>query len=286
VTATVAPAPARTEHATNQHYDLDPAVFEQFLDPMRKYSSGLYRSDSDDLATAQRHKLRFVADRMGISDGERVLDIGCGWGALTLFLAGRYDCAVTGVTPAPRQRDHIVATAGARGLADRIRVHNGVFEEFDAPPATFDAAAAVGSVIHMPDLTGVLTRARRMLRRGARFYVSESCFRTGGIQAAFDARPGTDFVRTAIFGNGRLRPLSELVAAAEDAGFAVAAVDDLTAHYRRTIEAWIANVATAADRLDAIEQGLAGRLTHYLEIANAGWGYTTKHYGLTLRNAR
>lgn len=275
-----------TAHETNQHYDLDPAVFEQFLDPMRKYSAGRYLRETDDLATAQRHKLRFVADRMGITDGERVLDIGCGWGALTLFMAQRYDCTVTGVTPAPRQRDHVLATAAARGLADRVTVHNGPFEEFTGQPGSFDAAAALGSVIHMPDLPAVLARARRLLRRGAYFYVSESCFRTAAIQEEFDARPGTGFVRNAIFGNGRLRPLSELVAAAETAGFAVAAVDDLTDDYRRTIDAWIANVAAGAARLDAIEDGLAEQLTHYLEIANAGWGYTTKHYGLTLRNAR
>jgi cyclopropane-fatty-acyl-phospholipid synthase len=271
---------------TNQHYDLDPAVFEQFLDPMRKYSSGRYHHESDDLATAQRHKLRFVADRIGVDDGERVLDIGCGWGALTLFLAGRYDCRVTGVTPAPRQRDHIEATAVARGIAERVQVHCGMFERFDAPAGTFQAAAALGSVVHMPDLPAVFARTRRLLRRGARFYVSESCFRSAAIQAEFDARPGTGFVRNSIFGNGRLRPLSELVAAAEAAGFSVAAVDDLTDDYRRTIEDWIANVKTSADRIDALQDGLAAQLEHYLEIANAGWGYTTKHYGLTLRNAR
>ena len=271
---------------TNQHYDLDPAVFEQFLDPMRKYSSGLYLPGTDDLATAQRHKLRFVAGRIGVDDGERVLDIGCGWGALTLFLAGRYDCRVTGVTPAPRQRDHIEASAVARGLTEKVDVHCGMFERFDAAAGSFDAAAALGSVIHMPDLPAVFARTRRLLRRGGRFYVSESCFRNSAIQAEFDARPGTDFVRTAIFGNGRLRPLSELVAAAETAGFSVAAVDDLTDHYRRTIEAWIGNVAAARDRLDGLQDGLAAQLTHYLEIANAGWGYTTKHYGLTLRNSR
>jgi cyclopropane-fatty-acyl-phospholipid synthase len=267
---------------TNQHYDLDPAVFEQFLDPMRKYSSGLYLAGTDDLATAQRHKLRFVAGRMGVDDGERVLDIGCGWGALTLFLAGRYDCRVTGVTPAPRQCDHIESTAVARGLTEKVDVHCGMFERFDAPAGTFEAAAALGSVIHMPDLPAVFARTKRLLRKDARFYVSESCFRNGAIQAEFDARPGTDFVRNAIFGNGRLRPLSDLVAAAETAGFSVEAVDDLTDHYHRTIEAWIENVAAAKEQLG----GFADQLTHYLEIANAGWGYTTKHYGLTLRNAR
>ncbi len=280
---TVTAAPAAE---TNQHYDLDPAVFEQFLDPMRKYSSALYLSPDDDLATAQRHKLRFVAGRMGVDDGERVLDVGCGWGSLTLFLAGRYDCTVTGVTPAPRQRDHIEAIAREQGLTDRVTVSCGMFERFDAAAGSFEAAAALGSVIHMPDLPAVFARTRRLLRKGAKFYVSESCFRNAAIQAEFDARPGTDFVRNSIFGNGRLRPLSELVDAAESVGFSVDAVDDLTDHYRRTIDAWIGNVAASADRIDALHDGLAAQLTHYLEIANAGWGYTTKHYGLTLRAAR
>jgi len=271
---------------TNQHYDLDPEIFGRFLDPTRKYSSGLYREDSDDLATAQEQKLAFVAERLQIGSGSRVLDIGCGWGALTLHLAGRHRCPVTGVTPAPRQREHVLATARAQGVADRVTVHRGTFEAFEAPRAGFDAAAALGSVIHMPDLTAVLTRTRRLLRRGARFYLSESCFRNDAVRAEFDARPGTEFVRHSIFGNGRLRPLSELVAAAESAGFAVEAVDDLTDHYRRTIEAWIANVEASAAELDALENGMAGRLTHYLRIANAGWGFTTKHYGLTLKAAR
>ncbi|WP_018331341.1 SAM-dependent methyltransferase [Actinomycetospora chiangmaiensis] len=272
--------------ATNQHYDLDPEIFARFLDPTRKYSAGLYLRPDDDLATAQRQKLDFVAGRLALAgEHPRVLDVGCGWGSLTLDLAGR-GAVVTGVTPAARQRDHVLAVAAARGLTDRVTVHHGTFEAFEGRPGSFDAGAALGSVVHMPDLPAVLRRARRLLRRGARFYLSESGFRNAAVRARCDALPGTEFVRHTVFGNGRLRPLSELVAAAEDTGFAIEAVDDLTEHYRRTIDDWIANVAAAADELDALDPGAAARLTHYLEIANAGWGLTTKHYGLTLRNGR
>ena len=65
---------------TNQHYDLDPDVFGLFLHPLRKYSCGLYESPNDTLAVAQRRKLRFVAGRLGITGGEQLLDVGCGWG--------------------------------------------------------------------------------------------------------------------------------------------------------------------------------------------------------------
>lgn len=271
---------------TNQHYDLDPEIFGSFLDPMRKYSSGLYLDDADDLATAQRRKLAFVSGRLGLTGGEHVLDIGCGWGALTLHVAAEHAARVTGVTPAGRQRDHVLATAVERGLAELVTVHHGPIEEFTAPHGSYDAAAALGSVVHMTDLPAVLRQVRALLRRGGRLYLSESCFRSAEIATRFDDRPNVGFVRHEVFGNGRLRPLSELVAATESAGFAVEAVDDLTDHYRRTIADWIANVEASAEAIDAIEPGMSARLARYLEVGNAGWGFTTRHYGLTLRNAR
>ena len=83
-----------------------------------------------------------------------------------------------------------------------------------------------------------------------------------------------------------MRPLSALVAAAENAGFSVVAVDDLTAHYHRTIEDWLAGVRAARQRIEELAPGYADVLERYLRTANAGWGYTTKHYALTCRNAR
>jgi cyclopropane-fatty-acyl-phospholipid synthase len=144
----------------------------------------------------------------------------------------------------------------------------------------------LGSIVHMPDLDHAMRRARGLLRRGGRFYVSESCFRNAATRASFDTGPGLEFIREAIFGWGDMRPLSDLVRAAEDAGFSVVSVDDLTDDYRRTIADWHANVAANADAINDVQPGMAATLTHYLEIANAGWGYTTKHYALTCKKAR
>ncbi|WP_433598922.1 SAM-dependent methyltransferase [Nocardia sp. CA-135953] len=285
---------------TNQHYDLDPDIFGQFLDPLRKYSSALYNSPTGGwqptesvgrvntvtLEQAQRQKLRFVAGRLGLRGGERLLDVGCGWGSLLLFMAEEFGCDTMGVSPAPRQHEYIAEQARARGVTERVHTKVGHFEELDLPVRSFDAVTLLGSIVHMPDLGAVFRRARAVLRRGGALYVSESCFRNASARNAFDTRVGTEFVREDIFGWGDLRPLSELLTAAEDAGFSIIAVDDLTEHYRRTIDDWIANVDAAAERIDAHGPGLAAKLRHYLEIANAGWGYTTKHYALTCRNAR
>ena len=129
-------------------------------------------------------------------------------------------------------------------------------------------------------------KARRQLRRGGSLYVSESCFRNADMHTRFDKRDGSEFVRNAIFGWGDMRPLSDLVRGAEDAGFTITAVDDLTAHYHRTIEDWIGNVRARAAEIEDIQPGMAEQLRHYLEVANAGWGFTTKHYALTCVKSR
>jgi cyclopropane-fatty-acyl-phospholipid synthase len=272
---------------TNQHYDLDPEIFGLFLDPLRKYSSGLYESPGDTLAAAQERKLRFVAARLGIAGGERVLDAGCGWGSLVLFMAREYGCRTTGISPAPRQHEYIAERAAQLGVADLVTVRPGYFEVMTGLPARgFDAVTMLGSIVHMPDLGAAFGAARRVLRRGGTLYVSESCFRSAAARDAHQARAGTDFVRQEIFGWGDMRPLSALVAGAENAGFAVVAVDDLTAHYHRTIEDWLAGVRAQRQRIEELAPGYAAVLERYLETANAGWGYTTKHYALTCKNSR
>lgn len=284
---TTAPAAADT----NQHYDLDPDIFGLFLDPLRKYSSGLYATPGTALEEAQIAKLHFVAERLGVEDSSRLLDVGCGWGSLVLFMARVHHARVVGVSPAGRQHEFIAQRAAELGVDDRVCTVQGHFEDVvigsgGVPEGGFDGVSMLGSIVHMPDLDHVMRRARTLLRRGGRFYVSESCFRNAATRAAFDSGPGLEFVRESIFGWGDMRPLSDLVRAAEDAGFSVIGIDDLTEDYRRTIADWLDNVTASADAIDSVRPGTAAELTRYLEVANAGWGYTTKHYALTCKKAR
>src|SRR6266705_1471215 len=131
-----------THGITNTHYDQDPRIFQLFLDPAMKYSPGLFPEGNEDLETAQIKKMHFIAQQLGIEGGERVLDVGCGWGGLVCFLAKEHRCAVVGVTPAPRQADYIRARASRLGIADRVRIVVGHFHEVSLAPGVSMASAS------------------------------------------------------------------------------------------------------------------------------------------------
>jgi cyclopropane-fatty-acyl-phospholipid synthase len=203
-----------------------------------------------------------------------------------LFMAREYGCRTTGISPAPRQHDFIAGRAAELGVTGLVTTQVGHFELADLPERDFDAVSMLGSIVHKPDLDAAFGQARRVLRRSGSLYVSESCFRNGVTRDSFGKRTGTQFVAESIFGWGDMGPLAALIAGAENAGFSIVAVDDLTAHYHRTIEDWRAGVRAARPQMEELAPGYAAELERYLEIANAGWGYTTKHYALTCRNAR
>lgn len=272
-------APVAAE-PTNQHYDQDPRQFQLFLDATLKYSAGRFATGAESLYEAQLAKMDFVAAQIAARAGTRVLDVGCGWGALVLHLAERHACVVDGVTPSPTQAAYIRGKAVERGIADRVRIHVGTFTTVDLGAARFDAVTMLGSITHMRDKSGAVAAGARRLRPGGRFYLSESCFRNRKTYDEFDQRPGTNFIRDTIFGWGELVPMSTFVVAFEDAGLSLTGLTDLTDDYARTIEHWRANALAHRAELEAIEPGKTDELVRYFDICNAGWGFTTKHYAL------
>ncbi|MEE1753794.1 SAM-dependent methyltransferase [Streptomyces sp. SP18CS02] len=278
-------APEQARQSTNQHYELPPEVFQAFLDERIKYSSALYRSPTDTLEEAQTAKLHFVADRLGLTGGECLLDIGCGWGSLTLFMAQEYGCEVTGITPSAPQAEYIREKAAKAGLTPLVDIRVGSFSDV-AVDGRYDAATMLGSIIHMPDRVAVLRKTFQLLNRQGRLYLSESCFRNTETYREFVQRPGTRHVTETIFGFADMVPLSTLAEAVESAGFSLTALDDLTAHYHRTIEEWEARALANRERIEEVAPGMSEPLLRYLRTANAGWGYTSKHYALTASKSR
>lgn len=271
---------------SNHHYAQDSRIFELFLCGHLKYSSGLFQRDDDDLDRAQEQKMHMIAGMIDARPGARVLDIGCGWGSLTLFLAREYQCEVIGITPSPSQHSFIERRAAEQGVVDQIRIVLDTIERAEIDSRAYDAVTMLGSITHMPDKQAVVDKAWQALRRRGCLYLSESCFRNRKIYEEFNNREGTAFIREEIFGWGELLPLSEYVRFVENAGFSLAGLRDLTRDYFKTIEHWRANTERNADRIDAIEPGHSERLLRYFDLANAGWGYTTKHYAIGARKQR
>ena len=279
------PTAEQARRATNRHYELPPAFFAAYLDRRLKYSSGLYQDADTTLDQAQTAKLHFVARRLGLSAGCRLLDIGCGWGSLVLFMATEYDCEVTGITPSAPQAAYIVERAEELGVADRVHIERGSFGEM-ALGGRYDAATMLGSIIHMPNQAIVLEKVRGLLRQSGVLYLSESCFRNWRTYEEFSARPGTRHVTEGIFGFADMVPLSALVQAVESAGLSLTGLTDLTAHYRRTTMDWETRALANRDDIEKAAPGMFDPLIRYLQTASAGWGYTTKHYALTAVRSR
>jgi cyclopropane-fatty-acyl-phospholipid synthase len=277
--------PAERER-TNQHYDLSPQVFTLFLDPSLKYSSGLYGEATDSLAQAQFRKMEFIARQLGLKGEDRVLDIGCGWGGLLFYLAEHLGCRTVGVTPSPQQAAYIREKSERLGLGDRIRVELAPFQQLALPGRAFEAITLVGSIVHMRDKPGVLAECYRLCAPRGRVYLSETCFRNRAKCRQFGERAGTRFVRETIFGWGELLPLSVYCEYLEDAGFSFLGLTDLTRHYSRTIEDWRRNVLRNREALEDLHPGIVEPLLQYFEIANAGWGYTTKQYAIVAGRSR
>ena len=271
---------------SNKHYNQDPRVFELFLDPTLKYSSGLYLTETDDLALAQQQKLDYIAEQLDAAPGKRFLDIGCGWGALTLHLAGKYQCEVVGLTPAPEQAEFIQARASARGLSARVNIVVTHFQESRFPTRGFDGMSFVGSIVHMMDKAAVIAECFRLCKPKGRIYVSESCYRNSARRREFEHRPGSLLVSEGIFGFADMPPVSDYVRHLEEAGFSLIGLRDLSADYRRTIEDWRANLLRNQARFERYAPGEFDKYVKYFEVANAGWGFVTKHYAVVGTRSR
>ncbi|WP_434447578.1 SAM-dependent methyltransferase [Lentzea sp. E54] len=272
--------------ATNAHYELPVEVFAAFLDSSMKYSSGLYVEPNATLEQAQRAKLDWVLDDcLRVSSGARLLDIGCGWGSLTLAAAAK-GIDVVAVSPSAPQCEYVLRRAGELGVADRVEVRQGRFTALDLTGEKFDAVTMLGSIVHMPDREDVLVAVSGLLRPRGRLYLSESCFRNQRIFAEYRTSPGFRYVGEDIFGYGEMVPLAELVAAAESASLSIVNVSDLTGHYVQTLADWTSAVERNRDGIDTAVAGTADRFLRYFEIGATAFGYTAKHYALVAEKSR
>jgi len=160
---TAYPIALHTEAANEQHYELPPEFFGHVLGPQRKYSCCLYDGGATTLAQAEERALMETVAHAGLADGQDILELGCGWGSLSLWMAGRFPAArVTAVSNAAGQRRHIAAEAARRGLGN-LRVVTADMNGF-APEGQFDRVVSVEMFEHMANWHALLAGVRQWLR--------------------------------------------------------------------------------------------------------------------------
>ncbi|MCC6765146.1 MAG: class I SAM-dependent methyltransferase [Deltaproteobacteria bacterium] len=220
------------------HYDRPPEFFLAWLDPSRSYTHGFYASADDSLEAAQRRKLQYAIDALGLRPGMDALDVGCGWGSF-LEYAGARGIRVHGITLSRAQHDFVAERIRAHGLPCTVTL----VDFFDyRPPLAFDGAVFMGSLEHIPDHRSVAAFLARHLKPAARVYADFVTTREGRLAGAF--------LRKYIFpGVTGYVELGRLVGALGRAGFDPSAIGDDTLSSAWTVRDWARELQRHGERL-------------------------------------
>jgi len=224
---------ARDQAVIAGHYDLPAAFYQLILDPSMAYSSAWW-AGADTLVGAQRDKLELICGKLGLQPGSRLLDLGCGWGSLTVHAARDHRARVTAVTLSAEQGGYVRQRVRGLGLGDRAEVR--VQDYRDPLDGPYDAIASVemGEHVGAAQYPRFCSALYRQLRPGGRLLIQQMS--RGG-----RAPGGGPFIESYIAPDMDMRPVGETVRLIENAGFEVTEVQAMREHYVRTIRAWLDN---------------------------------------------
>jgi cyclopropane-fatty-acyl-phospholipid synthase len=234
------------EKAIQYHYDVGNDFYQLWLDPRMVYTCAYFRNEKDDLATAQLAKLDHICRKLRLEPGMRLLDVGCGWGALIMHAAENYGVEALGITLSKAQAALGTQRIAAAGLSDSCRIELRDYRDL-GKIQEFDRAASVGMMEHVrADLQpGYFGAVYRVLRPGGLFMnhtiVSVARSRPSALMDRVKGRlwRRDAFIDKYVFPEGRLVPVSHVVASAERVGFELRDVESLREHYAMTLRHWI-----------------------------------------------
>lgn len=216
------------------HYDLGNDFYKEWLDPSMLYSSGIFDQSSRTLEAAQQTKLERILEKLDLGGSKNVLEIGCGWGALAIFLAGRANAKVTGVTLSPSQLAWAKDEAGKSGQSDQVDLRLQDYRDLDGQfdrIVSIEMFEAVGEA-YWPNYFATL---KRCLKPGGRVVLQIISIE----EARFDSyRRDTDFIQKYIFPGGFLPSDSALKEAVTKAGFVLKDKELFGKSYARTLAEW------------------------------------------------
>ncbi len=223
----------RDQAAIAHHYDLSNEFYALVLDSRLAYSSGYWVSDAEGygLEDAQSDKLDLVCRKLGLTPGQRLLDVGCGWGSLSIHAAKHYGVTVTGITLSRQQAEFARGRITGLGLGNRVQIRLQDYRELDGPG--YDAVASLEMGEHVGERNYPVYAAtlHRMVVPGGRVLVQQ-------MSRGADHPGGGAFIEAYIAPDMHMRPVGETVAFLERAGLEARDVHALREHYVRTVQAW------------------------------------------------
>ena len=270
------------------HYDAGNDFYRLILGPTMLYSCAYFPTGSEDLDTAQELKLEHVCRKLRLRPGDRLLDIGCGWGSLVIHAAQRFGVRALGVTLSREQYELATRRVAEAGLADRVTVRIEDYRDLPADAGgAFDKVASVGMFEHVGGarLPEYFAHVHALLKPGGLFlnhgiggHVSPGRSARLAARRLLEERlvGSAEFRRRYIFPTGELVSVSEANLAAERAGFEVRDVENLREHYARTLRCWTRGLEENRDEAVRLA-GMALYRLRRVHLGVAAWQFEAGH---------
>jgi cyclopropane-fatty-acyl-phospholipid synthase len=251
------PVAIHTDAANAQHYELPPAFFKLCLGKRLKYSCAYYPRGDETLDQAEEAMLALYGERAELADGQRILELGCGWGSLTLWMAERYPNArITAVSNSRPQREHIEAQCRARGL-DNVRILTCDVNRLQLDPGAFDRCVSIEMFEHMRNYETLLGNVSRWLAPGGKLFVHIFVHRT--LMYPFETEGENNWMGRHFFTGGLMPAADTLLCFQRDLRIEQRWLVD-GSHYEQTSNHWLQNQDRNRDAVMAVLREAYGEL--------------------------
>ncbi len=257
--------------AIQYHYDVSNAFYKLWLDENMVYSCAYFENGDEDLATAQIKKIDHILTKVQLREGQTLLDIGCGWGALVLRAAQKFGARCVGVTLSQNQFDLATQRVKDAGLEDRIEIR---LQDYRDVQGQFDRITSVGMFEHVgrKNLPGYFTKVRELLADDG--IAMNHGITSSDAESGETALGGGEFIDRYVFPDGELPHISLALEAAQRGGLEAVDVESLRRHYAHTLDIWADNFEAHAEEAKKLVDDEKFRIWR---VYLAGCAYAFEH---------